>query len=314
MPDTHINSPAGWCPFLGALVRIRNWEKFQHYKNRRPPWIKLYREIIDDPDFHELPGDDFKILVMLWLIAAEDPLFEGNLPSNRKVAFRLRMEERDIPSIYARLSHFIEGDDSKVISGCYQDASKVLARCYQDATPEGEGETETQLDNSNELSPHVTTLNYPDPSNPLLAIPVPTNKPKPKTKTKRKTRTTKSGPVWESYAAAYLRRYGTEPVRNAKSNALCCQLVDRLGAAEAPLVADYYPSSNNGYYAARGHTLSCLVADAEKIRTEWATGKTIYQREAHEQDRLGATGEMWREIMEENELKEKIKVEVTSGK
>ncbi len=29
--------------------RIKNWDKFQHFKNRRPPWIKLHREILDQP-------------------------------------------------------------------------------------------------------------------------------------------------------------------------------------------------------------------------------------------------------------------------
>ena len=53
-------------------MRIKNWERFQHFKDRRPPWIKLYRELLDDPDWHDLAGDDAKFLVMLWLIASGD--------------------------------------------------------------------------------------------------------------------------------------------------------------------------------------------------------------------------------------------------
>lgn len=131
-------------------------------------------------------------------------------------------------------------------------------------------------------------------------------KPKRTNKTKKKS-PAKGGPTWEAYSAGYLQRYGVEPKRNQKVNSLCCQLVDRLGAEEAPLVAGYYPTTQNGYYVQRGHILDCLVADAEKVRTEWATGKAIYQRQAREQDRLGATGELWREIMAENEIKEREK-------
>ena len=33
-----------------ANIRINNWEKFQHYKDRRPTWIKLLIEIIEEFD------------------------------------------------------------------------------------------------------------------------------------------------------------------------------------------------------------------------------------------------------------------------
>ena len=36
--------------------RIKGWVKFQHFKDRRPPWIKLYRDILEDPDWHDLDG------------------------------------------------------------------------------------------------------------------------------------------------------------------------------------------------------------------------------------------------------------------
>jgi hypothetical protein len=59
-------------------MKIKNWKKLQHYKDRKPPWIKLYRDLLDDPEWHELSGDDAKHLIMLWLIASEDE--NGVLP------------------------------------------------------------------------------------------------------------------------------------------------------------------------------------------------------------------------------------------
>lgn len=83
-----------------------------------------------------------------------------------------------------------------------------------------------------------------------------------------------SAPVWESYSVAFATKYGEPPPRNAKANALCLQLVKRLGGEEAPEVARFYVGLN-GFYASRGHPLSLLVNDAEKLRTEWKTGNKI---------------------------------------
>ena len=114
------------------MVRIKHWDKFQHFKDRRPPWIKLYRDILDDPEWHELDGEAAKALVMLWLIASED---NGNLPDTRKIAFRLRTSEKQAKQLLSSLSHWLDGDDIAVISDR-----------YQDDTPERETEREEETE------------------------------------------------------------------------------------------------------------------------------------------------------------------------
>jgi hypothetical protein len=115
--------------------RVKNWGKFQHYKKRKPPWIRLYRDLIlDDPDFDELPGDDFKLLAMLWMVASEDETYQGILPDDRTVAYRLRLKKQEIPVLYKRLAHWV--------IPCEQDASIVQADCNGDATPETEAESD----------------------------------------------------------------------------------------------------------------------------------------------------------------------------
>lgn len=79
--------------------------------------------------------------------------------------------------------------------------------------------------------------------------------------------TAKSSRVWDAYALAYQDRYGVEPVRNGKVNGQLAHLVKRLGA-EAPAVAGFYVRHNNAWYVKRGHAVDCLLADAEKLRTE----------------------------------------------
>lgn len=103
--------------------RIKGWAKFQHFKDRRPPWIKLYRDILEDPDWHDLDGDSAKVLVALWLIASEDEGHDGKLPDIRRLAFRLRMSESKAQQAISKLSHWLEHDDIALISRRYQDDS-----------------------------------------------------------------------------------------------------------------------------------------------------------------------------------------------
>jgi hypothetical protein len=98
-------------------MRIKNWSKFQHFKDRRPPWVKLYRDILDDIEWHELDPLAAKVLVMLWLIASED---EGRIPDSKTLAFRLRISEVKTKEIIIKLSHWLEHNDIELISSGYQ--------------------------------------------------------------------------------------------------------------------------------------------------------------------------------------------------
>ena len=83
----------------------------------------------------------------------------------------------------------------------------------------------------------------------------------------------KSSQAWSSYQSAYVERYGTEPVRNAKINSMLCQLVDRLGPQNAPPVAEFFVNHNGGFYRQRMHSVELLLKDAEKLHAEWKLGK-----------------------------------------
>lgn len=102
-------------------IQIKNWDEFQHFKDRTPPWIKLYKYLLDDPDWHALDGDTAKTLIMLWLIASEDKTMTGTLPDNKKLAFRLRISESKLNQSLIKLSDWLIFDDNNLISGCYQD-------------------------------------------------------------------------------------------------------------------------------------------------------------------------------------------------
>jgi hypothetical protein len=91
--------------------------------------------------------------------------------------------------------------------------------------------------------------------------------------------------VWQAYVIAYHNRYGVDPIRNAKVSGQLANLIKRIPQAEAPDVAAHFVGSNNAYYVSRGHDVGTLLADAEKLRTEWVTGRQQTQRQAQQLDR-----------------------------
>lgn len=52
-------------------ITIKNWEKFQTYKDREPKWIKIYRTLLNDYKYEPLTDSEFGQLVKLWLLASQ---------------------------------------------------------------------------------------------------------------------------------------------------------------------------------------------------------------------------------------------------
>jgi hypothetical protein len=53
------------------FVAVRNFEKFQHYKDRNPPWIKLHTSVLDDYDFCQLGDADKAHVLLIWALASK---------------------------------------------------------------------------------------------------------------------------------------------------------------------------------------------------------------------------------------------------
>lgn len=51
-------------------LEVKGWKRFQHYAKRRPVWIKLYTDLVDDYDFQRLPDASKGHLMAIWLLAA----------------------------------------------------------------------------------------------------------------------------------------------------------------------------------------------------------------------------------------------------
>ena len=94
--------------------------------------------------------------------------------------------------------------------------------------------------------------------------------------------------TWKFYSDAYFLRYNTDAVRNAKVSSQVKNFVKRIGYQESPMVAAFYLTNNTQYYVQRGHSVDCLLADAEKLRMEWATGNVMTNTRASQIDKSQA--------------------------
>jgi hypothetical protein len=124
-------------------LRVRNWARFQHYKERRPPWIKLHVEILDEYDhdgapkkFRTLP-DNAK-LTFLMLLALASRYKDGIIPCSDPawIARETGLSQSSVNTLALVECGYLEHDASTMLAPCKHDAYKVLGS-------ETETETET---------------------------------------------------------------------------------------------------------------------------------------------------------------------------
>lgn len=76
-------SGTGWgsvsqtAPPLGQMrgremrfLTVKNWETFQHFKEKYPRWIKLHVSLWDDFAYRSLPDSNKMMLIWMWIFAA----------------------------------------------------------------------------------------------------------------------------------------------------------------------------------------------------------------------------------------------------
>lgn len=123
----------------------KNWDEFQHYKKRNPPWIRLYNRLLNDYNFHRLHVASRALAPMLWLLASEYD--DGDISADPvEIAFRVRQPESVVATACLELiaARFFYADQ-EFTESCKQIASATLGRCNSDANPETEAETEAEF-------------------------------------------------------------------------------------------------------------------------------------------------------------------------
>lgn len=108
-----------------------------------------------------------------------------------------------------------------------------------------------------------------------------------------------TGAAWSAYESAYFFRYRSKPVRNARVNGQMAKFVRLVGGEESGPIAEFYLAHNDARYVKEGHSVGMLVAHAEKLRTEWATGRRVTVTAAQQGDKLQATGDVFTKLIQE---------------
>ena len=112
---------------------IPNWHRFQHYRNRRPTWIKVYLDLAHKEEFLNLTGHQRAVLLGLWMEYCESggklPLTLGSLSAH----LRLRVMSRDIEALND--AGFIEVSASKPLAKRLQREVLRTSKSGDDAAP-----------------------------------------------------------------------------------------------------------------------------------------------------------------------------------
>ena len=131
------------------MLTVKNWQQFQHYKDRNPPWIKLHRALLDDYDFASLPDAAKGQLMLIWIFASQN---EGKIPHDAKFLERkLGLTEKCHLDELIKTGFLIpeqpaSTDASKTLAECKQDACNVLALARSQESENKNNTTTTETD------------------------------------------------------------------------------------------------------------------------------------------------------------------------
>lgn len=96
---------------------VKNWEKFQHYKDRNPPWIKLHKEVLDDYEMSMLQDASKLLLILLWVLASQ---LNNRIPNDPDwLQKRLSVHTKiNIKELIDKGYLILEQNDSNVLAKC----------------------------------------------------------------------------------------------------------------------------------------------------------------------------------------------------
>ena len=122
-------------------LAVRNLNRFQHYRNRRPLWVKLYLSTLRDAEFAALSMASRLVFVFCLLIAADR---DNQIPEDAGwLAVEMNLPRKTVANSLAEL-----------LAGGYLIPASTLAN--GDGTDLGVTEKETEKETT--TKPHRTTL------------------------------------------------------------------------------------------------------------------------------------------------------------
>ena len=282
-------------------------------------WFRTYSRMVDDDKVRLLAFEDRWHFVALLCCKCQGLLDEPGPLMRRKVAVKLGLDQRELDEVVRRISEVglisartlqpTAWDKLQFVSDLdptrnerqrrFRDRAKRTGNALHNG-PVTRTEADTEAD---------TEAEPQQPSSMNSRSPVPLDLPiVPAGEKIRQPPAAKNGTAmankptgslaWGAYASAYLDRYRTEPVRNAKVNGQFAQLAKRLPGDEIEHVVRWYVSSNASHHVRSKHCVDLLLRDCEGLRTEWATGARMTDTEARQIDQHDAGAEAARWVTE----------------
>lgn len=220
-------------------IKINNWEKHNPRKDvKRPSWFALSNRLIEDADFYTFTGNEFKTWIYILSQASQKQKSEFNIyPDHADRACCI--PKKDLISALEKLQK---------IQAITVDVTHTL-RERDDNVPLHNNTIQNRTGQDSTLQNNITTS--AKASAPSLG-----------------------SQLFETYSKAFFKRYGVNPVRNAKTNSLCKQLATRLGE-DAHQVIEFYLIHNDQWFLKMQHDLGSLVSKAESMHSQWQRGQAV---------------------------------------
>src|SRR4030042_687354 len=119
-------------------LKIKNWDRWQSYRKDRgqPPWIKIHRRLMRNPEWVSLSDSERGQLTSIWLLAADH---DGSIPADSDTVKKLCFMSDELNINKLIDLGFIESPCGH--SGC-QDDVKMTPGCSQDVTPKAEAKAD----------------------------------------------------------------------------------------------------------------------------------------------------------------------------
>ena len=136
--------------------QIRNWQQFQHYSHRNPPWIKLHYELLSSADWVILSDASRVLAISCMLVASRH---DGMIPENASYLRRVAYLNTE-PDFSELLScgfiidlRDLQADDSTMLA----DASVSVSVSVSESSLKKKKESPF-LDDSKEVLEHINSV------------------------------------------------------------------------------------------------------------------------------------------------------------
>lgn len=146
---------------MSAVLSVYNWQRFQHYKDRDPPWVKLYRDLLTSESW--VLGTDLSRVVQVASIMLA-PRYENKIPYRFDLLKKVMNLECSEAAFKKAVDHLVAAkfleihevtSEVKVVE---QSASNALATCVSETDQIREETDKRQNGHSSAVPTDVTAV------------------------------------------------------------------------------------------------------------------------------------------------------------